>query len=273
MDELGFVDWIVGRSGAMPPQVKVGATGADAGYKALAAAASDIAAMGAEPVGAVCAAALRKGQASRLGKSIHKGLTEAARDSGCPLVGGNVTGTGGPVTLTVACIGRAPKGKAFLRSGARAKDILFVTGELGGSILGRHLRPVVRFEEARLARRLGGVRAMMDITDGLALDLSRLAAASGVGAEVGAAAVPVSKAAQKLSRKTGKGALAHALGDGEDYELLIAVDPRRADAFEREWRLPTRLSRIGVCLPKGRGLLLESDGRTARLMPEGFRHL
>ena len=312
MDELGLVDWIVGRSGAMPSQVKVGpgddcavlsgsgsdeivftidevvegthfrlkgkglgprATGRDAGYKALAAAASDIAAMGAEPVGAVCAAAMRKNQASRLGKAIHKGLAEAARDSGCPLVGGNVTGTGGPVTLTVACIGRAPKGKAFLRSGARAKDVLFVTGELGGSILGRHLRPVPRFEEARLARRLGGVRAMMDITDGLALDLSRLAAASGVGAEINSDAVPVSKAAEKLARKTGQGALDHALGDGEDYELLIAVDPRRAGPFERGWKLRTPLSRIGVCLPRGRGLLLQSGGRAARLKPEGFRHL
>ncbi len=312
MDELGFVDWIVGRSGGMPSHVKVGpgddcavlagtgsgdivftidevveghhfrlggkgvgpkASGVDVGYKALAASASDLAAMGAEPLGAVCAAALRKGQASRLGKAVYKGLIEAARDSGCPLVGGNVTGTAGPVTLTVSCIGRVPKGGAFLRSGARPKDVLFVTGELGGSILGRHLHPVPRFAEARRARALGGVRAMIDVTDGLALDLSRLAVASGVGAELSADAVPVSRAATKLARKTGKTALEHALTDGEDYELLMALDPRRADAFERGWNLTTRLTRIGVCLPRGRGLLLESDGRAKRLKAEGFRHL
>ncbi|MHC4252002.1 MAG: thiamine-phosphate kinase [Planctomycetota bacterium] len=316
MDELGFVDWIVRRSGRMHRGVKVGpgddcaviegtgsddivftidevvegthfrlsgkglgpkARGRDVGYKALAASASDLAAMGAEPVGAVAAAALRKGQAARLGKAIHTGLADAARDSGCPLVGGNVTGTKGPVTLTVACVGRVPKGRAFVRSGARPGDVLFVTGELGGSILGRHLRPVPRFAEARRARKLGGVRAMMDITDGLALDLSRLAEASGVGAEIEADAVPVSKAAKRLARRseerTGKGALAHALSDGEDYELLIAVDPRRADAFERGWGPPTPLARVGVCLPRGRGLLLRSDGRARRLAPEGFRHL
>lgn len=312
MDELGFVDWIVGRHGGMPSHVKVGpgddcavlsgtgsddivfsiddiiegkhfrlsgkglgprATGFDIGYKGLVTAVSDLAAMGAEPVGAVAAAALRKGQASRLGKDLYKGLIEAARDSGCPLVGGNTTGTDGPVTLTVSCIGRVPKGKAFLRSGARVKDVLFVTGELGGSILGRHLRPVPRFAEARRARALGGVRAMMDVTDGLALDLSRLAKASGVGAELSADAVPVSRAAVRLAKKTGHAALVHALTDGEDYELLMAVDPRRADAFERGWKLKTRLTRIGVCLPSGRGLLIESDGRAKRLKAEGFRHL
>jgi thiamine-monophosphate kinase len=312
MDELGFVDWIVGRSGSMPPRVKVGpgddcavlggtgsedivftidevvegthfrlggkgpgpsARGRDVGYKGLAASASDLAAMGGEPVGAVAAAALRKGQAARLGKAIHKGLVEAARDSGCPLVGGNVTETKGPVTLTVACIGRVPKGGAFLRSGARPGDVLFVTGELGGSILGRHLRPEPRFAEARRARKLRGVRAMMDITDGLALDLSRLARESGVGAELDAEAVPVSAAAKRLARKTRKTPLAHALSDGEDYELLIGVDPRRADAFERGWGLPTRLSRIGVCLPRKRGLLIGSAGRARRLAAEGFRHL
>jgi thiamine-monophosphate kinase len=249
------------------------ARGRDVGYKALAAAVSDLAAMGAEPVGAVAAAALRKGQAARLGKAIHEGLAEAARDSGCPLVGGNVTGTRGPITLTVACVGRVPRGGAFLRSGARPGDVLFVTGELGGSILGRHLRPVPRFAEARRARELGGVRAMMDITDGLALDLSRLAEASGVGAEIDADAVPVSRAAKRLSRKTGRSALEHALSDGEDYELLIAVDPRRAGAFERRWGLPTPLSRVGVCLPRERGLLLGSAGRLGRLAAEGFRHL
>ncbi len=312
MDELGFVDWIVRRSSGMPPHVKVGpgddcavmagtgaedivftideivegthfrlagkglgprATGCDVGYKGLAASVSDLAAMGAEPVGAVAAAALRKGQAARLGKSIHKGLVEAARDSGCPLVGGNVTETKGPVTLTVAAVGRVPKGGAFLRSGARAGDVIMVTGELGGSILGRHLRPVPRFAEARRARELGGVRAMMDITDGLALDLSRLAAASGVGAEVQGDAVPVSRAARRLAKGTGKGPLVHALSDGEDYELLIAVDPRRADAFERGWGLATPLTRVGVALPRKRGLVIRSAGRARRLAPEGYRHL
>ena len=114
---------------------------------------------------------------------------------------------------------------------------------------------------------------MMDVTDGLALDLSRLAKASGVGAEVNADAIPISKAATALAKKTDTSALEHALTDGEDYELLMAVDPRRADAFERGWKLKTPLARIGVCLPRGRGLLIESDGRARRLRPEGFRHL
>ncbi|MHC4202068.1 MAG: thiamine-phosphate kinase, partial [Planctomycetota bacterium] len=174
MDELELVDWIVGRSSGRARGVKVGpgddcavlagtgaedvvftidevvegthfrlagrgtgprARGKDVGYKALVTSASDIAAMGAEPVAAVAAAALRKKGAGRLGKAIHAGLLAGARETGCTLVGGNVTETAGPVTVTVAAIGRAPKGKACLRSGARAGDAVFVTGELGGSPL------------------------------------------------------------------------------------------------------------------------------------------
>lgn len=249
------------------------ATGRDVGYKALIASASDLAAMGAEPVAAVAAASLRKGGGARLGKSIHAGLVAGGRDTGCPLVGGNIAQTSGPVTVTVAAIGRVARGKAFLRSGARKGDAVFVTGEIGGSLLGRHLRPVARFSEAARARRLGGVTAMIDISDGLALDLSRLAKASGVGAVVDAERVPVSAAARRLARRTRLSALGHALSDGEDYELLFTVKARAADRFERLWRLPTRLSRIGLVLPAREGLLIRKEGRPRRLGAKGYRHL
>jgi thiamine-monophosphate kinase len=248
------------------------------GYKALASALSDVAAMGAEPLVAVASASLRREGSSRLGRAIHEGLAAASEKIGCPVVGGNVTETSGPLSVTVAAVGRVARGGAFLRKGARPGDVLFVTGELGGSGLRRHLRPAPRLEEARRLRRLGGVRAMIDVSDGLALDLWRLARASAKAAAIDAESVPVSKDAVRLARRSGRTPLEHALSDGEDYELLFAADRRAAAKIERLWRLPTRLSRIGEVLPvrRGRGggaLLLREGGETRRLAPSGFAHL
>jgi thiamine-monophosphate kinase len=249
------------------------ARGRDVGYKAHASATSDLAAMGAEPLGVVAAVALRRGQAGKLGRTIHRGLVESARATGCPLVGGNVTETSGPVILTVAAIGRAPKGGAFLRSGARVGDAIYVTGELGGSILGRHLRPVPRFKEARLLRRAGGVGGVIDISDGLALDLFRVARASEVGAVIDAGRVPVSRAAKLLAKRTGRTPLDHALGDGEDYELLFTLDGPAARRLEAVWNLGTRLTRIGEVLPRKRGLLIREGDRVGPLEARGYTHL
>jgi thiamine-monophosphate kinase len=249
------------------------ATLTQVGQKAYASAASDLAAMGAEPLAAVVAASLPGRLGAEAGRAIHEGVMEAASSVGLPLVGGNVTGTPGPLAVTVACLGTVPEGGAFLRSGARAGDVLFVTGELGGSILGRHLAPVPRFEEARRLRALSRVAAMIDVSDGLALDLSRMCEASGAGALVLAEAVPLSKAARELARVTGRSALAHALGDGEDYELLFAAPPEDADRIEREWGLPTRLSRVGRVLERAAGLVIKEAGRARPLEPAGFTHL
>ena len=188
-------------------------------------------------------------------------------------MGGNVTGTSGPVTLTVAAIGRAPKGGAFLRSGARVGDAVYVTGELGGSILGRHLRPVPRFEEARLIRRAGGVGAMVDVSDGLGLDLFRVCRASKVGAAIDAERVPVSAAAARLARKTKRPPLEHALGDGEDYELLFTMDAAGSRRLERTWKLRTPLARIGEVVRKRAGLVIREAGGARPLKPRGYVHL
>jgi len=313
MNELGLVSWIVGRNASrLARDVKVGpgddcavlasdgdgdlhftidevvegthfrlsgagggprASGIDVGYKALAAAVSDLAAMGAEPVAAVAAAALRKGRAGGLGKAIYEGLTRAARATGCPLVGGNVAQTDGAQSVSVAALGRTPCGTGVLRAGARAGDVLFVTGRLGGSILGRHLRPTPRLAEGRACRESGVVRAMMDISDGLSLDLARLVKASGVGALVDGDAVPVSPDAVKLGRKTGRAALEHALNDGEDYELLFAVSASGVRRFERAWRFETALTRIGEVVPRAKGLAVRVGGKTRRMKAEGFAHL
>ncbi len=195
----------------------------DFGYKAFTSAVSDLAAMGAWARGAVIGVSSAPGTDLEM---LHRGIAEASLYTGCPVVGGDLTsGTGVSVAVTV--FGECPEGSAILRSGAKPGDTLLVTGPLGASAAGRrlrsagapisdelvqaHCRPVPRLREGLLAR-WAGVHAMMDLSDGLGLDLHRMADASGVGFSLDN--VPVAKGAT----------LDEALSGGEDYELLIATD-------------------------------------------------
>lgn len=195
----------------------------DLGYRAVTTALSDIAAMGARPRGVVVAlsAATREEM-----ERVTRGVADAARDTGVAVVGGDLT-TSRPVSVTVTVLGDVPHGEAVTRTGARPGDVLLVTGPLGGSAAGlrraragtdldddlvrRHRRPQPRLREGQLAQ-AAGVHAMMDLSDGLALDLHRLADASGVGFVVHD--VPVDEGATEEE----------ALSGGEDYELLIVTD-------------------------------------------------
>jgi thiamine-monophosphate kinase len=224
----------------------------DVGWKALMQALSDLAAMGASPVGALIALGLpgvRGGGELALG--LTDGVAEASAASGCPVVGGDVS-SAAQVLLAVTVLGTVADGGAPLpRSGAQPGDVVLVTGPCGGSAAGlrelragapgadaRHAyrRPVARLAEGDVARR-GGARAMIDVSDGLALDLHRLADASGVGFSL--EDVPVAAGAT----------FEEALGGGEDYELLLAVAEPDVDALgvrfdEAGLREPVRLGRI-----------------------------
>ncbi len=182
-----------------------------------------------------------------------KALFLAARDAAalfdCPLVGGDTAIWDQRLAITVSGLGELPmepdksSPHPVLRSGAKPGDTLFVSGALGGSILGRHLTFQPRIDLAqKLARALGtsptgALHAMMDLSDGLAQDLPRLCAASGVGAEVFAARLPMHADAETLAAKDGIPAGLHALADGEDYELLFAVEteaiPQLIDLSEK----------------------------------------
>ncbi|HRJ10422.1 MAG TPA: AIR synthase-related protein, partial [Prosthecobacter sp.] len=158
------------------------------------------------------------------------------------IVGGE-TSRGPALIVTVSMTGEAPAGRWIPRNAARAGDLLLVTGRLGGSIRGRHLRFEPRLAEARWLARHLPVHAMMDLSDGLAKDLPRMAAAAGLGFEV---------EMQSLPRARGV-TTEQAWGDGEDYELLLAVSPRVKPAALAAWRgafprLP--LTRIGTLTRK-----------------------
>ena len=208
----------------------------DAGWKALAVNVSDIAAMGGRPLHALVTVAVPPGRAGDLDR-LYDGLEAAAKALDCPIVGGDLTG--GPALVVTVAVTGTVDGAPVLRSGARPGDVLLVTGPLGAASAAlRERRPVdrvvPRVAEGAAARR-GGATAMLDLSDGLLVDLRRLADASGVGVVVDD--VPVAAGATRDD----------ALGGGDDYELLLAA-PSELDvraAFEEACLAPPVV--IGRC--------------------------
>ena len=227
-----------------------GDAAAAVGWKAACRAVSDIAACGGEPRFALVTCVVRSAQTKRWIDGLYRGIEKAARTYGFHVVGGELARTEGPAMISVALTGEVPTADFVGRAGGRAGDVLFVTGVLGRSFAsGWHLRFSPRIEQARWLVRHFRPRAMMDLSDGLAADLPRLAAAGGTGFIVDSALVPRRRGAS----------LQQALGDGEDFELLFAIDPRKAARLEVAWknkfpRVP--LTRIGQLAAPGvaRGL-------------------
>jgi len=211
------------------------------GWKALARALSDIAAMGGTPAHALITLAARpETPASRI-ETLYAGLRKAARKFGVSIVGGETSRSPGPLFLNVALTGWVERARCVFRSGGKPGDALYVTGRLGGSIRGRHLDFTPRLAEARWLTANFKIRAMMDLSDGVGADLPRLAAASHCEFELFHERLPCSPGCSA----------AQAFSDGEDYELLFAIAPRDAAALEAAWRkrfsrLP--LTRIGSLL-------------------------
>lgn len=234
---------------------------------------SDIAAMGGRPVAAVLSLALAPETSTAWLRQFYQGIATEARRFRVRIVGGDITqGPAGFFGAFLTLHGEAGGPRLATRTGARAGDFLYVTGRLGGSLLGHHHRFTPRLAEGAWLARRPELRAMMDLSDGLAKDLGSLTTA-GLAPALDAAAIPVSAAARTLARRSGRSALAHALGDGEDYELLIVV---RGDAstarLERAWaaRFPRlRLTRLGRFVRAGAvpATALELSGH------HGYEHL
>lgn len=237
------------------------------GWKVVAASVSDLAAMGCRPLWAVTGAGLRRGTNDAWLKAFVQGLADCARAFGMGLVGGDVTSWDHGNSFTLTACGEPFPGGPLRRDGAHAGDVLFVTGALGGSFPKRHLSFMPRVEESKTLCASGAVTAMMDVSDGLALDLRRLCAASGVGAQVDATAIPISEEVTAQHADDWQTALRHALTDGEDFELLGAATPEAWEALMRTWQHPTPIARIGVCT-KEPSLVL-SINETNTPFPEG----
>ena len=158
------------------------------------------------------------------------------------------------------------------RNGARPGDVLLVTGDLGGSLTSKQFDFMPRVHEALTLNAAAPMHAMMDLSDGLSLDLKRLCEASGVAAIVDAGAVPLSIAAEAAARTTAKSAIEHALSDGEDFELLIAVAADDAQRLLADQPVACGLTRIGEVLTGSGVSLRMADGSTAPLEAKGYQH-
>jgi thiamine-monophosphate kinase len=264
-----------------PPSVPAAAIG----HRALAVNLSDLAAMGARPAWALLALTLPAADERWLGE-FAAGLASLARAHDVALVGGDTTR--GPLTVTVQLLGHVPHGRALTRAGGRPGDLLYVSGSPGDAGAGlaieqgrlsapaeaapylreRFLLPTPR---VALGERLREhARAYIDVSDGLLGDAGKLAAASGVGLEIAFADLPVSDAlVQALGAEAAREL---ALGAGDDYELLFAVDPARAAELERvlpaaQWNY----QRIGV-LRAAPGAVVVRDGTVMEFSHSGYQH-
>ncbi len=189
---------------------------------------------------------------------VYRGMRKLAARFGVNIVGGDISRSE-KIIIDISLIGEVEKDNLVTRSGARAGDAILVTGLLGGSLKGKHLNFMPRLEESRALVKGFTVHSMIDISDGLLLDLSRLLDASGVGAQVYRAAVPLSPDA--LSFDT-------AVRDGEDFELLFTMGEREAQRLikkaPRLMRVPVSI--IGNIASRQRGYrLVDADGKMERV--------
>jgi len=253
------------------------------GRKALARCLSDIAAMAGTPTAALVTIGLPADFDAEWVTKIYAGLNALAEQYHVAIVGGETTTNPERLWISIALLGRVARGKQVLRGGAQAGDAIFVTGELGGSLAGRHLDFDPRLAEARWLADHFHIHAMLDVSDGLAGDLRHLLEAGQVGAEILKSALPVSRAAKLRARGPGRArtegggslpAVLAALTDGEDFELLFTLASRDAVKLLDAWRKTfpqLKLSCVGKIIA-GQGLFLRDKTGVQPLKVQGYVH-
>lgn len=260
------------------------------GYRALAANLSDIAAMGARPVLATIALGVGPAPDVAWILDCYRGMADLAASSKTAIAGGDITGSPS-ILFSITVIGEVRASDVALRSGARAGDVIALTGALGASCAGlRALRqgaggraewagaiaafrtPIPRLAEGRYLARSVSVHAMMDLSDGLSTDLARMAAASRCAALI--ENVPVDPQAAAIAAHFGEDPVSYALNGGEDYELLVAVAPRAFEHLSRRYgaRFGRPLLRVGR-LGEGNGVAVRNPDGVEALHPAGWDHL
>ena len=246
------------------------------GHKALARCLSDVAAMGGTPTAALVTLGLPDGFEPSYVEQVYKGINALARQSDVAIAGGETVRNPDRLLLSVSVLGLVPRGKVLHRSGAQAGDAIFVTGELGGSLASKHLEFQPRLAEASWLTQHFSIHSMIDVSDGLAGDLPHILKSSRVGAELLAAAIPVSREARRAAKSSSsaKPPLVAALSDGEDFELLFTVASADAVPLLDGWKKAfpeLRLSCIGK-ITATPGLVLRDKHGVRPLTNHGYQH-
>jgi thiamine-monophosphate kinase len=237
------------------------------GRKAIAVNLSDIAAMGGRPIAAFVSVGLPRGATSGLAQELYLGMREMADRFETAIAGGDTNAAPGGLVICVTVMGEPGPQGPILRRGAKPGDWLFVTGPLGGSLLGKHLDFVPRVREGLLLQDHAQLHAMIDISDGLSADVFHICEESSCGAVLFAEQIPLSAAARNCATP-----LEHALSDGEDFELAFAVDPADGARLLQTQPIPgITLAHVGEFVAEP-ALFLEEQGTRRRIEPRGFEH-
>jgi len=241
------------------------------GRKALAVNLSDIAAMAGRPLAVVSSIVCPSDRNSQLAQELHTGLQELADEFNVAVAGGDTNTWQGPLVISVTLLGETTQGAAVYRSGARVGDWIMTTGSFGGSLSGKHTEFQPRINEAVELHKTVSLHAMLDVSDGLAADLHHLLDESDVGAVLSADAIPISDIASNLT--DGRTPLEHALGDGEDFELLFCVSSQDGQKLLAEPPFDVPLSHIGEIVPSGTREIVDAIGNRQPLPRAGWKHL
>jgi thiamine-monophosphate kinase len=243
------------------------------GYKALGVNISDIAAMAGVPLAALVAVALPQSRGMAVAREIYDGMSRLAERFEIEIVGGDTNAWDGPLVLSVTLFGRATERGSVRRSGARPGDSILVTGPLGGSLLGRHLRPEPRVAEALALHAAAPLHAMIDLSDGLSSDLGHILEESGnLGAILNAAAIPLHDDARLMSTRDGVTPLEHALNDGEDFELCVVMAAEDAARLLAGPPASVRIFKVGEITSDPGLRLRDANGGIAPIPVGGFDH-
>ena len=246
-----------------------------AGRKAVAVNLSDLAAMGCRPTAGFVSLAVPRDYlrtSSDFLRELYRGIQQMTDEFQFSLAGGDTNSWNGPFAINVCLTGVPFSGRPFLRSDARAGDAIFVTGPLGGSLhRGRHLTFMPRLQISEWLSRTVDVHAMIDLSDGVSIDLHRMMEASCAAAEISASAIPIHSdvpAAWSPDKR-----LAAALGDGEDFELLFTVkDSDAATLQTAAVEDAVSLFRIGRVTTGAGVRLIDAKGHNQSLEPTGWQH-
>jgi thiamine-monophosphate kinase len=243
---------------------------AQIGRKALAVNLSDIAAMAGKPLAAVVGAVFNRNHGAPFARELEGGLLALAEEFDVALIGGDTNTWDGPCVVSVTVLGEATGHGAVRRIGAKVGDWILATGSFGGSLLRKHHEFQPRVKEALALHEAVNLHAMMDVSDGLAADLYHILDESQVGAVLYAERIPISDDARNA--KDDRSPLEHALGDGEDFELLFTVSVADGERLLKQNPISTRLSKLGEIVESGRYELIDQNNKTQPLPRTGWVH-
>lgn len=243
---------------------------AQIGRKCLAVNLSDIAAMAGNPLAAVVGIVFNRKAGTQFARELQSGMLELADTFDVALIGGDTNTWDGPCVVSVSILGEATDKGPVRRDGAKEWDWILATGSFGGSLTKKHYAFTPRVQEALALHQAVDIHAMIDVSDGLAADLYHILEESQVGASLRAHHIPIDPAVYSIDDD--RSPLEHALGDGEDFELLFTVSPEVGERLLGNPPVAVPLSKIGVIFPQGTYEIVNEIGERQPLKKSGWIH-